>query len=476
VLSLIVSIVFPILCANIIISFFLSRQFPREYGTILNISFSVGLVLGVSSCTFFLWLYFLGFPATNYHVIENIFAVILIPVAFYASKYQRLTGCNQEAGSEFKLYLRVLSVCTLIIMVCFVVAFLLRSAINPHGWEDAWGMWNLKARFIFRGGDNWRIIFSNALFWSSRDYPLLVPISIVRIWSYLKNDAAIAQILVAALFTFSTVALLVSSLSVIRGKSTGLLAGLVLVGSRYFLKTGAYQIADVPLGFYMLSTIVLFSLKKRSDSQSRCLILAGAMAGLASWTKNEGVLFLLVVIIVRMIVISSNRGIKAYSKELAMFTIGVFPILAVLFLFKLKIPSTNELLTGQSMDTVFARLADFTRYLIIGKSFIVFFYDKLAKEWLIILPIYFFLLGKTKQHVNEESIKTAVLIVLFMLGGYFFIYLITPLNLQWHIDTSIWRLFLQLWPTIIFSFFLVAATPEELFLKKRNPVAPAQKY
>ena len=475
-LSLIVSIVFPILCAHIILSFYLSRQFPREYGTILNISFSVGLVLGVSSCTFFLWLYFLGFPATNYHVIENIFAVILIPVAFYASKYQRLTGCNQEAGSEFKLYLRVLSVCTLIIMVCFVVAFLLRSAINPHGWEDAWGMWNLKARFIFRGGDNWRIIFSNALFWSSRDYPLLVPISIVRIWSYLKNDAAIAQILVAALLTFSTVALLVSSLSVIRGKSTGLLAGLVLVGSRYFLKTGAYQIADVPLGFYMLSTIVLFSLKKRSDSQSRCLILAGAMAGLASWTKNEGVLFLLVVIIVRMIVISSNRGIKAYSKELAMFTIGVFPILAVLFLFKLKIPSTNELLTGQSMDTVFARLADFTRYLIIGKSFIVFFYDKLAKEWLIILPIYFFLLGKTKQHVNEESIKTAVLIVLFMLGGYFFIYLITPLNLQWHIDTSIWRLFLQLWPTIIFSFFLVAATPEELFLKIRNPAAPAQKY
>ena len=194
------------------------------------------------------------------------------------------------------------------------------------------------------------------------------------------------------------------------------------------------------------------------------------MAGLAGWTKNEGVLFLLVVIIVRMIVISFNRGIKAYSKELAMFTIGVLPILAVLFLFKLKIPSTNELLTGQSMDTVLARLTDFTRYLIIGKSFIVFFYDKLAKEWLIILPIYFFLLGKTKQHVNEESIKTAVLIVLFMLGGYFFIYLITPLNLQWHIDTSIWRLFLQLWPTIIFSFFLVAATPEELFLKKRNPV------
>ena len=166
-----------------------------------------------------------------------------------------------------------------------------------------------------------------------------------------------------------------------------------------------------------------------------------------------------------MIVISSNRGIIAYLKELAMFTIGVFPILAVLILFKLEIPSTNELYTGQSFSTVLARLTDFSRYLVIGKSFIVFFYDKLAKEWLIILPIYFFLFGKSKKDINAESIKTAFLILLFMLGGYFCVYLITPLNLPWHLRTSIWRLFLQIWPAIIFSFFLVVSTPEELFKK-----------
>jgi len=465
-LLLTVSIVFPILCAYIILSFFLPRQFPRNHGTILNLSFSVGLTLGFTSCTCFLWLFFFGSLSANYQVIENIFAVILIPVAFYTSKYQKLDSCNQDPGSDFYIYLRILSISSLIIIFCFIVAFLLRSAINPHGWEDAWGMWNLKARFLFRSGDNWRNTFSNLLHWTSRDYPLLVPISIVRIWSYLKNESILAQIIVAALFTFSTVALLISSLSVIRSRSTGLLAGLVLIGSRYFLKTGAYQIADIPLGFYILATIVLFSLQERSDSKFRFLVVAGAMTGLAGWTKNEGILFLLVVYIVRMIVISSNRGIMAYLKELAMFTIGVLPILAVLICFKLKIPSTNELYTGQSIDTVLARLTDFSRYLVIGKSFIVFFYDKLAKEWLIILPIYFFLLGKTKENINAESIKTAFLIVLFMLGGYFCIYLITPLNLPWHLRTSIWRLFLQIWPTIIFSFFLVVSTPEELFKKK----------
>jgi hypothetical protein len=94
VLSLIVSIVFPILCVYSILSFFLLKQSPRNYGTILNISLSVGLVLGISSCTFFLWLYFLGFPSTNYHVIENILAVILIPIAFYTSKYHLPMNCS----------------------------------------------------------------------------------------------------------------------------------------------------------------------------------------------------------------------------------------------------------------------------------------------------------------------------------------------------------------------------------------------
>ena len=385
--SLLVSIVCPILCVYIIFSFFLLKQFPRKYGTILNTSLSVGLVLGISSCTFFLWLYFLGFPSTSYHVIENILAVILIPIAFYTSTYTKVTGFNHETGSDFKVYLRVLNTAGLIIIVCFVVAFLLRSAINPHGWEDAWGMWNLKARFLFRGGDNWQNTFSNLLYWSSLDYPLLVPVSIVRIWSYLKNDSAIAQILVAALFTFSSVALLISSLSVIRSRSAGLLAGLVLIGSPYFLKTGAYQIADVPLGFYILATVVLFSLKETFDSKSKFLILAGVMAGLAGWTKNEGLLFLLVVFIVRMIVVISNSGIKGYLKELRMFAAGVLPILSVLLLFKATISQTNELFSGQNSGAVLERLTDFSRYIIIGKSFIVFFYDKLAKEWLIVFPI-----------------------------------------------------------------------------------------
>ena len=40
------------------------------------------------------------------------------------------------------------------------------------------------------------------------------------------------------------------------------------------------------------------------------------------------------------------------------------------------------------------------------------------------------------------------------LAGYFFIYLITPRDIYWHLRFSLNRLFLQLWPSAIFLFFV----------------------
>jgi hypothetical protein len=47
-----------------------------------------------------------------------------------------------------------------------------------------------------------------------------------------------------------------------------------------------------------------------------------------------------------------------------------------------------------------------------------------------------------------------------MLAGYFFVYVLTPLNLTYHLMTSLNRLFLQLWPGLLFLFFMAAAPPD----------------
>jgi len=55
--------------------------------------------------------------------------------------------------------------------------------------------------------------------------------------------------------------------------------------------------------------------------------------------------------------------------------------------------------------------------------------------------------------------------------GYFFAYVLTPLDLTWHLGTALGRLYLHLWPSLIFLLLIVLRTPEETAIR----LQPAQK-
>jgi hypothetical protein len=51
--------------------------------------------------------------------------------------------------------------------------------------------------------------------------------------------------------------------------------------------------------------------------------------------------------------------------------------------------------------------------------------------------------------------------LILTLAGYFAVYLITPYDIYWHLRFSLTRLFLQLWPSMIFLFFLAVELPQK---------------
>ena len=68
---------------------------------------------------------------------------------------------------------------------------------------------------------------------------------------------------------------------------------------------------------------------------------------------------------------------------------------------------------------------------------------------------------------NKAGINTNLIVLLIMLSGYFFVYIITPIApLTEHLETSLKRLYLHLLPAAIFTFFLIVSSPEELLGKK----------
>ena len=93
---------------------------------------------------------------------------------------------------------------------------------------------------------------------------------------------------------FGIVCLLMGAVAFTRTTGQSLLAGLVLLGTPVFVYEGPREAADLTLAFFVLATVILFFLYQRKQKPI-LLALAGFASGLAAWTKNEGLLFILAV-------------------------------------------------------------------------------------------------------------------------------------------------------------------------------------
>jgi hypothetical protein len=447
---------------------------PIRSNVSLKICLAVGLGFGVFSCAFLIWLSIFGASAKAFWVIQGAILILLVATLlreFKAGKYSLLPEINREQLPGIKLGW-VFSLVLIVALISALLAFAFLSLKLPHGAWDAWAVHNMRARFIFRAGEDWKEAFSSALSWSSLDYPLLVPLTIVGCWKFVGKDTVFIPAMIALLFTFATIGLASSSLSVLRSKSQGLLAGIALLGTPLFIAHGTTQYLDTPLGYFFLATLCLLSLQDHlPDSQKGLLVLAGMSAGFSAWTKNEGLLFVLILFASRFVIIAKRQGFKEYIRQMRMFSMGFVPILLVIVYFKIRFGAANAFLSAQGQSKL-DKLLDGSRYLTILDAFKTEFVG--VGGWVIpilgILAVYLLLLGLSEERKNPNAISSLIALCL-MLMGYFFIFVISPYDLKWHLATTLSRLLLQLWPSFVFIFFLLVRTPEEAISRSQNQLA-----
>src|SRR5262249_55906959 len=157
---------------------------------------------------------------------------------------------------------------------------------------------------------------------------LLIPTTIAALWTLVGRETIAIPPLIAGLFTLASIGIVTSSLSVLRTRSQGLLAGLIVACTPYFITHGANQYTDIPIGFFFLATFVFLHLYDRfEESGNGFLILAGITTGLSAWTKNEGLLFMVAVVVARFAVALRQRELKTCLKHIRFFAIGLLPIL-----------------------------------------------------------------------------------------------------------------------------------------------------
>ena len=431
---------------------------------ILAGSIGAGIGLGITSATAFLWLAWVNHPGGYYLIAELCLSFFLVLIAIYRFRYADITVTKDQLSSYRATINQIgwLKRIFLFLLIAFVASFILKAYFDrPHGAHDAWAIWNYRARWLFKGGSNWTHAFTYLNAADSPDYPLLVTGSVFRMWSILGTDHVAIPIMVAGVLAVGSILIIFSSIGILRGEHQGYLAAMFIFITTQFLNVATYQYGDVPLSFYILSTMVLFSLKDHYPNLFlRLLFLTGLTASCAAWTKNEGILFLVLIILIQFIGKIRRHNWSRIFTQFFYFFLGMSFVGSTIIYFKLRFAIQNDLVNKTNLSKLGVYLLDIDRYLevLLGITKKIFTFN----DHIFILLIVFFLLsGLARSSFVKKGVGSHILLMLLMLGGYSFSFFISPHDLTWHMGSSLRRLLVQLWPTWIFIAFYCVKGPEK---------------
>lgn len=459
------AIISPLLIGSAIIVILFPKDGLKKINFILTVCLGTGIGLGLTSCLTFIWLSTNGQPTSNYFLGEFSFSIFLFLIACYRVYNLKDAQSNPifSSNTEYSA-IRWLRNIFYILLVFYLAAYILKTfGDSPHGRWDAWAIWNFRARWLFRGEDQWIYAFSKHVLSSHPDYPLLLPVSIFRIWNIVGKDIQAIPILIAGFFSFGSILLILYSITMLRGPNQGYLAAIFMLLATKFLKISAFQYSDTPLSFYILSTFILFSIKERYPIAAlRLMFLAGFTASCATWTKNEGMLFLVLIVFVHFLFDSITNDWRQTRNEFFSFLLGLTPVFSTVVFFKLKFAPSNDIVNANNLSRIWEYLSQFDRYQQIFLAFvekITFFNDGIV----ILMVVYLAISGLDRPSYYQKRFFSQVALLILLLGGYFFSFLISPNPLDWHLHSSsaLSRLIIQTWPSWVFLFFYCVRGPEK---------------
>lgn len=335
------------------------------------------------------------------------------------------------------------------------------KAVNasPHGQWDAFGIWNLKAKYLAGPGESWRIAVAPELSLSHPDYPLLLPATIARSWLVAGETPPLVPALWGGVFFYALIGVVFSALYLWRGSVAAILAGLVLLSNSPFLLQASTQYADIPLALYFTCALAATMLGLREPALPGSPVLGGFFLACAAWTKNEGLAFAILALMSLPLVLGALE--RPITPALRLF-LGALPGLLLVGAFKVLLAPAGDLTAGRSSPLIAARVADISRYREIALALLdelTHLGEGLAHPLLLVAAL-IVALGIRREAVDRPAVVWCAVTLLLQFAAYLGVYLLLSADLKWHLDTSLGRLLVHLWPGALLALFLLLRWPE----------------
>jgi len=325
-----------------------------------------------------------------------------------------------------------------------------KALIKPMDSFDSIGNFAFKAKLFFIKGYIPYELFSNkAIDIQHCDYPLFMPLSETWVYMFLGkwND-----LFVKALFPMFFVAILIIlyfTLKRIIGKRLALISTFFLATVPHFLNYAAIGYADFALAMFYSASFFYIFLWMSYKRENKYLFLAALLSIFAIWAKHEGVMLSLINIAVLFIFIFFRRKdiTKRDISGICCFTFAVAAFSLMWFGYLNMVGLSNEFVNRDTLKLLPA-LRNLKRI-----PFILYEYEKRVfgpKKWNISFLVFFAWLILYFKTAFRGYCKYITLSILLAFLGYSVVYIVTPLEINYHLRTTGSRLLLHFLPVVVF--------------------------
>jgi len=436
---------------------------PRWAALVLEISLGAGLGAALTSCLFVALL--AGGAADRWTAViaEAIIAAILAVLSWRSRSKTSVTGETVARAAGWR-WTRILAAVVAVILLMVLAAQIDSAAKQPFGEFDAFAIWSARARFLLGPGETWQRAFSPMLEKQHPEYPLLLSAFVARTWRWSGDESqGAAPAGASMLFFWASSGVLLGALTILRGPPAGLLALLVMVTNTTMPELSKWHYADIPTSLFFLGCLALLLLGAQGGTNSiRVVYLAmsGLFASFAAMTKDEGIPFLLAVPCLLALIEWRSAGLRRAFGSVGPWLAGAAPGALLQAYFKLAVAPPTE---GPSMAQALEFLMQPGRYGIVVTHLLS---EALKMGSGIFNPLLLLgILALTLRFEIPRTLRRYLVLSGWVLGvellAYCAVYLTTTDDIVWRLDTSLARLYAQIWPSFLLLAFLVLRTPRD---------------
>jgi hypothetical protein len=343
--------------------------------------------------------------------------------------------------------------------ILFLGAYaLFQATLRPMEAWDSVAIWGVRGKAIYLARSIPVEAFTKAdsqLF--HHDYPFLLPLlqGYVYQWMPRFNDFAVKVI--GPLFLFACLLLffgMLRQLPLSRGRC--LLYTFLLASLPELSVQASNGYADILICFYFSGSLLLLLqwMKKRTLAP---LVLSALFGGAAALTKNEGLMLGLINCVILALYLFCSE-LRTRWKTFLLYAAVLSCVELPWLILRQRYALASDFLNAQSLDAAF----HWERLARLGP--ILYQYQSnwfRLDHWNILWPLLFVVLAANFRRCFRSESGYVLLGVGLALAGYSMIYLITPLEIHWHLSTSANRLFLHFVPLVVYFIALQDATSSQ---------------